>query len=714
MENLDIKISSILNTFYKTTGINAAFSDTKLNLITFNTEKKTAYDFSILGMSEISSYLAEGFSKPPVKEASFYTYFLPNNFIFNIAFVINNGDYMGAFVTEPMLIKSLNKKEIEKLLCYSSLSLKNKKVLENLILKIPVVHYDQIKPIGNVLHCLSKTVFEPEVLQVLHGSSIDSNTNISNLKINKDYDFSILPHSKNSTKFTSFTNITTLIKSGNTELLIKTLSKINIVELLDNNLCDSDFIRALKNNFIKICSMACCIAIEAKAPYEKIMDITDTYIYKVENLQNINDIYNLIKEALISITNIIAKSHRNSYSKYVNNAMNYIEQNYAEKISLEMLAKYTNLSTYYLSKQIKKETGLNLLDNVNNIRIEKSKYLLLNTNISILDIAQKIGFNYQNHFAATFKKFTGISPNEFRKTLGHKENLNKDNCSSDKFSKQLIEKIHIKLSMFSNLFDTARIIDPINHNSIVIKDKENIMCKCCNPKNQNDYCENCIFIAAYLQNETIFKIYSKHKKIFLAAAIPVTSGKITYIVEVLKNVSNKISINVDEKNLKKCFLNVKEDFLINKNTELTIPQSRIYINKKLNINIRSSALYKKSLFIILFTLENPSSTTNSHQYNTYDYVISTLCHIISNSLLSPKDWVGQYTKNIFLLALNDINCKTAMDTAKKIKEKFNFTMLRKNKEYSKFALTYGIASYSNNTPNPETFIKQAFINMNKN
>jgi len=714
MENLNLKINSTLNTFYKATGINAAFSDTKLNLITFNTEKKTAYDFSILGMSEISSYLAESFSTPPANGTSFYTYFLPNNFIFNIAFVINNGAYIGAFVTEPMLVKGLNKKEIEKLLCYSTLSLKDKKALENLVLKIPVVHYDEIKPIGNILYCLSKTVFEPEVLQILHGSGIDSKSNTSNLKINKDYNFSILPSTKNSTQFTAFTNITALIKSGNTDLLIKTLSKVNIVKPLDNNLCTSDFIRALRNNFIKICSMACCIAIESKAPYEKIMDINDSYACKVENLQNINDIYNLIKEALISITNIIAKSHRNSYSKYVNNAMNYIEQHYAEKISLEMLAKYTNLSTYYLSKQIKKETGLNLLDNVNNIRVEKSKYLLLNTNISILDIAQKIGFNYQNHFAATFKKFTGVSPNEFRKTLGHKESLNKGTCSSDKFFKPLIEKIHIKLSMFSNLFDTARIIDPINHNFILVKskDNENVIGKCY--KDQNTYYENCIFITAYLQNETIFKIYDKHKKIFLAAAIPVTSGKITYIVEVLKNVSNKISFNVNEENIKNCFLNIKEDFLINKNTSLTIPHSRIYINKKLNINMRSSALYKKSLFIILFTLENPSSMANSNQYNTYDYLISTLSHIISNSLLSPKDWVGQYTKNIFLLALNDIDCKTIISTAKKIKEKFKLAILNENKECSYFTLNYGIASYSDDTLDSETLIKQAFINMNKN
>lgn len=715
MDNLNFKISSTLNTFYKATGIKAAFSDTNLTFMTCSTEKKATYDFSILGMSEIFTYLAKSFSSPPVNNSDFYTYFLPNNFIFNISFLINNESYIGAFVTEPMLVKSLNKKEIEKLLCYSKLSLKDKKALENLVLKIPVVHYDEIKPIGNVLHCLSKTIFEPEVHQILRGSGIKSKTNTSNLKINKSYNFSILPLKKSNTKFTYFTDITTLIKNGDTESLIKTLDKINVGKPWDSNLSDLDFIRALKNNFIKICSMACCIAIEAKAPYERIMNITDTYICKVENLQSINGIYNLIKEALISITNIIAKSLRNSYSKYVNNAMNYIDQHYAEKISLEMLAKYTNLSTYYLSKQIKKETGLNLLDNVNNIRIEKSKHLLLNTNISILDIAQKVGFNYQNHFAAVFKKFTGISPNEFRKTLGHKESLNKDTCSSDKFSKPLIKKIYIKLSMFSNLFDTARIINPINHNFILVKskDNENIIGKCSNFKNQNNHCENCIFITAYLQNETIFKIYDKHKEIFLSAAIPVTSGKITYIVEVLKNVSNKISINVNEKNREHCFLNVKEDFLINKNAALTIPHSRIYINKKLNINMRSSALYKKSLSIILFTLENLSSITNSLPYSTDDFLINTLSHIISNSLLSSKDWVGHYTKNIFLLALNDIDCNAAIGTAKKIKEKFNFTILHRNKEYSQFTLNYGIASYSDDITDSEAFIKQAFMNIAK-
>lgn len=281
MNDLNIKINNILNIFYKSTGIKATFSDTKLNLITNDPEKKTAYGFSILGMSEISSYLAEVFSKPPVNKAAFYTYVLPNNFIFNISFIIKDKKYVGAFITEPILVKNLSKKEIEKLLCYSELSLKDKKSLENLILKIPVVYYDKIKPIGNILYCLSKTIFKPEVPQILLGSGIKSKENTNNLEINKSYSFSILPLKKGSTQFTSFTNIATLIRNGDTESLIKVLDKINIGKPADSNLCDLDFIRSLKSNFIKICSMACCIAIEAKAPYEKAMNITDAYICKV-------------------------------------------------------------------------------------------------------------------------------------------------------------------------------------------------------------------------------------------------------------------------------------------------------------------------------------------------------------------------------------------------------------------------------------------------
>lgn len=714
MNNINLKINNALNIFYKSTGIKAFFSDTKLNLLTYHSEKKIAYAFSILGMSEISSYLAEAFSKPPVSESDFFTYFLPNNFIFNIAFVIKDKKYVGAFVTEPLLVKSLDKNEIEELICYSQLSLKDKKMLENMLLKIPVISHDKIMPIGTVLHGLSKNLFEKESNQILCGSSIDTEANNSN--INKNYDFSIFQVEKSNTQFSYFSNISALVKDGNTELLIKALDKINIGMLVEHNLCSFDFIRALKNNFIKICSMTCYIAIEANVPYKKAMDATNAYISKVENLQNINDIYTLTKEALISITNTIAKSLKNSYSKYVNNVINYIHQHYAEKISLKMLAEYTNLSQYYLSKQIKKETGLNLLDNINNIRVEESKDLLLNTNMSILDVAQKVGFNYQNHFAATFKKLTGLSPNEFRKTLGHKEILNKDNYSSDKFSKTLVEKIYIKLSMCPSLFDTAHIIDPINHKFIIVKSRNNEITveKCCYFKDQNYHFEDCLFITAYLQNEIIFKVYNKNENIFLAAAIPVTSENTTYIVEVLRNISNNLLIDLDEENKKNCHITIKDNFLMHKNTAFTIPHSRMYIDQKLNMNIRSSNLYKKSFFIILFTIENLNSIKNKNAklHTIDDYIINIISAIISGSLVTPKDWLGHYTKNIFLLALNDTDYKTVMCIAKKIKKKFNTAILHTNKKYSNFTLKYGIASYSDDITDSQAFIKQAFMNMN--
>ncbi|WP_234121303.1 helix-turn-helix domain-containing protein [Clostridium hydrogenum] len=709
----NIKIHSILNTFYKSTGIKLNFSDTNLNLITCFPEKKTAYNFSVLGMNEISAYLAEAFSKTPIKESSFHTYVLPNNFIFNIAFAIKDNAYMGAFVTEPILIKPFNKKKLETILNSSILSLKDKKNLENTILKLPIIDYSAITPIGNILYELSKTIFQNDIKQILCGSNTKTKIKKPYQMPNNNYNFSILPIEKDNTRFSIFFDITSLIKTGNTELLAKTLHKITAGSLDLYRLYDLEFIRSLKNNFIKLCSIACYIAIDSKAPYEKVINTTDAYICKVENLQNINDIYKLIEEMLLKLTDIVSKSLKGAYSKNIRMTINYIYQHYSEKITLKMLAEHTKLSTFYLSKQIKKETGLSLLDNINKIRIEKSKYLLINTNITILDISQRVGFNYQNHFASIFKKFTGFSPNEFRKALGNELTSKKDYNSFDKTSNALIENISIKLSMLSNLFDSACIIDPVNHKKININTEGNTNCinKICKIERETTYCNNALYIKAYLQNDTIFKLYDKDENTFLMIDIPITSERNTYIVELKKNVSNKFLIDMDEKKVKIC-LKDSENFLLNKKDIVTGLYCRIYIGKKLDINMRSSILNQKSLFIILFTIENVNQEKNIFNHISINYIFKKFADILSNYLVTPNDWAGRYTGNIFILALNNTNYKNVMSVANKIKKEFNKTTFEIYKNNNFCILNYGIKQYSDKIIDSKHFIKQAFINMN--
>ncbi len=98
-------------------------------------------------------------------------------------------------------------------------------------------------------------------------------------------------------------------------------------------------------------------------------------------------------------------------------ARQFIQENQAEDLSLGMVAKAVNMSTFYFCKMFKRATGLNFTDYVSRVRVEKARNLLLNRNLRISEIAYEIGFQSLTHFNRVFKKITGQSPTEYRGKL---------------------------------------------------------------------------------------------------------------------------------------------------------------------------------------------------------------------------------------------------------------------------------------------------------
>ncbi|WP_196888816.1 AraC family transcriptional regulator [Aureivirga sp. CE67] len=76
-----------------------------------------------------------------------------------------------------------------------------------------------------------------------------------------------------------------------------------------------------------------------------------------------------------------------------------------------------NLSSSYLSDLLKKETGKNIQEYIHLQIIEKAKYLLLNSNNSVAEIAYQLGFEYPPYFSRLFKKKIGVTPSKFRESL---------------------------------------------------------------------------------------------------------------------------------------------------------------------------------------------------------------------------------------------------------------------------------------------------------
>lgn len=102
-------------------------------------------------------------------------------------------------------------------------------------------------------------------------------------------------------------------------------------------------------------------------------------------------------------------------SKPIRLAKQYINEHYNQALTLEMLGVKIGLNPTYFSTVFKKETGKSFIDYVTEVRIQNAKQLLLDTDLSILEIAEDVGYNDLKYFSKGFKKATGLSPTDYRK-----------------------------------------------------------------------------------------------------------------------------------------------------------------------------------------------------------------------------------------------------------------------------------------------------------
>ena len=99
----------------------------------------------------------------------------------------------------------------------------------------------------------------------------------------------------------------------------------------------------------------------------------------------------------------------------------YIKKNYSERLTLETLSDMARLTPNYFTKKFKEKTGHTPLKYVNILRVERAKFLLEHTVLSISEIMESVGFLDSAHFSKLFKAATGYSPSKFRWALSQRK-----------------------------------------------------------------------------------------------------------------------------------------------------------------------------------------------------------------------------------------------------------------------------------------------------
>lgn len=97
-----------------------------------------------------------------------------------------------------------------------------------------------------------------------------------------------------------------------------------------------------------------------------------------------------------------------------NDILEYINNNYESCKGLEDCARQCHISSNYISRMFKKYTSISFITYINELRIKKALELLKDTDMSIKEIAQKVGYNNLNYFYKNFKMVTGTTPKLYK------------------------------------------------------------------------------------------------------------------------------------------------------------------------------------------------------------------------------------------------------------------------------------------------------------
>ena len=120
-----------------------------------------------------------------------------------------------------------------------------------------------------------------------------------------------------------------------------------------------------------------------------------------------------ISKVMTACSDVISKRQERS-GNIIKTAKDYIDAHFDKDISLDDVSKVVNISPYYFSKIFKEESGLNFIEYLTNIRIEKAKNLLENSSLSVKEICVSCGYSDPNYFSRSFKKNVGVTPTEYK------------------------------------------------------------------------------------------------------------------------------------------------------------------------------------------------------------------------------------------------------------------------------------------------------------
>lgn len=176
-----------------------------------------------------------------------------------------------------------------------------------------------------------------------------------------------------------------------------------------------DPVRQVKNQIIVLTALCTRAAIRGGLAPDTAYTLSDRYIQNVEACTTIAD---LAEVGHAMEDDFVRRVHQvktqTGISPQVQQCCEYIQLHVEDKITVDQLAQQVGHAKNYLIKKFHKETGKTIGAYITEAKMERAKLLLKEPGKSVQDVAEQLGYATQSHFGELFRKYTGMTPAQWR------------------------------------------------------------------------------------------------------------------------------------------------------------------------------------------------------------------------------------------------------------------------------------------------------------
>lgn len=318
--------------------------------------------------------------------------------------ILAEQNYSGTIIVGPFLSDIPDDLLISKVIQLNNLPLGYRQELREYYKALTILDSKTYKNIGSLMVNLSSN---PLINSNI--SFVQNNNGISNIKDSQETDDRKF-YSDIEFRYKLEREIQNSVAKGESEEALKLM---NSFEFNPTHRVPNNPLRAWKNYGFVINTLLRIGADRGGVSPIYIHNISDKFAILIEKVTSKAELDSLLKKMTLQYCDLVKSFSTSQYSPVIGKCIDYIKINFYNKISLKTISNEIGISPSHLSRMFKKETNFTITEFINKVKIEEAKFLIKQNELSITDIALKVGFENHNYFCSVFKKLTSYTPKEY-------------------------------------------------------------------------------------------------------------------------------------------------------------------------------------------------------------------------------------------------------------------------------------------------------------